>query len=210
MNAPQDNRLAVGIMAAGSSSRLGRNKQLVHYKGRPLLQNTLDQVTLFESNASAEFSNLAINKYCVLGFDVSTLDKEINFDGFHKLHNPDWQSGLGSSIVLLVQSLPEATDAVMIVLADQWKLDDAHFKALTEAWLQDINKIVISKNETLSPPVIFPKHYFETLKTLQGDSGGKQIVAKNKQNLVTIECYETGYDLDTPEHLSQLQQAGSV
>lgn len=210
MNAPQVNRLALGIMAAGNSSRLGRNKQLVHFRGKPVLQNALDQVTSFESNASVEFSNLAMNKYCVVGFDVATLEKEINFDGFYKLNNPDWQSGLASSIVSLVQSLPEATDAVMIVLADQWKLEHTHLKALTQAWLQDINKIVISKNKALSPPVIFPKHYFESLKTLQGDSGGKSIVAKNKQNLVTIDCHETGYDLDTPEHLSHLLHAGSV
>jgi molybdenum cofactor cytidylyltransferase len=70
MMAPQDSQsgsIAVIILAAGRSARLGSPKQLLSYRGKTLLQHSID--TALESQASPVI--------VVLGSGKETIEKEL-------------------------------------------------------------------------------------------------------------------------------------
>ena len=56
-------------------------------------------------------------------------------------------------------------------------------------------------SEYVGHPVVFPKKYFEELKSIRGDSGARSIVQKNKRavNLYNTDDVSYFLDLDTPE-----------
>lgn len=92
--------LSILVLAAGRSSRLGCNKQLVSIDSKPLLTRCFDnlkglQQQLQQSNDNPVFSS---KLYCVTGFDEQRLQDSISFAGVSTITNTDWASGLGSSI----------------------------------------------------------------------------------------------------------------
>ncbi|NQW26555.1 MAG: NTP transferase domain-containing protein, partial [Flammeovirgaceae bacterium] len=91
MMAPQDSQsscIAVIILAAGKSARLGSPKQLLSYRDKTLLQHSID--TALESQASLIL--------VVLGSEKDTIEKELNQSQIFILENSSWESGMASSI----------------------------------------------------------------------------------------------------------------
>ena len=56
-------------------------------------------------------------------------------------------------------------------------------------------------------PVAFGKKYFNQLRQLQGDSGGKSIIANNPESIIRLAVEDAGIvqDIDTPGDLSRFQ-----
>ena len=106
MNAPAlGGGVAAVILAAGSSSRLGTPKQLLRYRGETLLHRTvrlalaagLDPVhVVLGCNASA------------VGAALEELRARVA-----TVINPDWQTGMGSSLVRGIVSLPGVGTATL-------------------------------------------------------------------------------------------------
>ena len=59
-------------------------------------------------------------------------------------------------------------------------------------------------SENVGHPVVFPKKYFEELKSIRGDSGARNIIQKNKRavNLYNTDDVSYFLDLDTPEEFT--------
>src|SRR5688572_7000465 len=76
------------ILAAGGSSRLGKPKQLLEYKGKPLLQHTIDIGK--EVNRGRVLT--------VIGANSNIIHDKISFDGSELIIHNDWEKGMGSTI----------------------------------------------------------------------------------------------------------------
>ncbi|NQY63030.1 MAG: nucleotidyltransferase family protein [Alteromonadaceae bacterium] len=211
--------LAVIILAAGQSSRLGQPKQLVVFQDKTLLQRQCE-LALSVSNSV----------YCVLGYQADFFEKELNTynlcdRSFEKkrltiVKNTKWQDGMSSSISAGVSELPTDIDAVMIILVDQWQLKTAELKLMIAKWRQNVdgqisnilisgdhlskafNKDVLPKLK--GPPTIFPKKYFKQLIDLTGENGAKSLLAIHKKSLEIFDYPEAFIDVDTPEQLQAL------
>ncbi len=189
------NKLAVLLMAAGQSSRLGQPKQLIKYRGQALL---LRQVQLALA--------LNIQATCVLGYQAGLMKTLLTAQPIQILTCLDWQQGLSNSIATGVASLQNNVEAVLIFFVDQWCLQAQDLQQLITAWLKQPTRIVISKNcaQEMSPPVIFPRQCFSQLAQLSGDHGAKKVIKQNKHLVTSIELLNAFYDLDTPEQLALL------
>src|SRR6478672_7716742 len=86
---------AVIILAAGSSSRLGRPKQLLAYKGKTLLQHAID------SAKATKAKQILV----VLGAVKELINNQIDDKGIVRVDNPNWESGLASSIKAGINAL---------------------------------------------------------------------------------------------------------
>lgn len=202
-------RIAVLLMAAGSSSRLGQPKQLVELIKKDKTKQSLlrRQIALMEEISADKNTQL----FCVLGYEYTKMKAHLAdfYPARHLtlINNMDWSQGLSNSISKGVSSLNEDIDAVLIFLVDQWQLTADILNHFINQWLQQPQLIhIASDDKSTSPPVIFPRAFFEELIALKGDAGAKKVIKNNKQKVCLVEMPSAFADLDTPEQLKELYE----
>jgi molybdenum cofactor cytidylyltransferase len=191
-------KLAIIILAAGNSSRLGQAKQLVTLNGESLLSRQCKMAKTLSENVS-----------CVFGYQAQKMVDEITGLGIKSVINDDWQSGLSSSIAIGVSAIDDDIDAVMLILVDQWQLSHKHYQDIYQYWKNNPLNIIsaaesIKGLNVTTPPVIFPAHCFSQLKELNQGNGAKSVIKKYQNQLLCLLMPEAFVDLDTPEQLEML------
>lgn len=200
------NELAVILLAAGNSSRLGQAKQLVPYRDTFLLQHVMNQGL---GLGKQRISSLDLSFYCVLGFQAKAISDKLDLSQCHLLENENWQQGLGSSIAYAINELPANTTGALLILGDQWQLTTESLASLISAWQRDCKSIVAACHHTFGPPVIFPKSLFGALQSLNNHQGAKEVIKEHINLLHAIDLPEAFADLDTPQQLKQLIESDS-
>jgi molybdenum cofactor cytidylyltransferase len=90
---------AIVILAAGSSSRLGRPKQLLKYQGKTLLVRAVETA----------LASVCRPVLVVLGAGSGQLRGEVSGLDVRILINPDWETGIGGSIRIGVKAVVDLT-----------------------------------------------------------------------------------------------------
>ena len=187
------------LIAAGASRRLGRPKQLVPYRGRPLINHAVDLLQ------SVEIDGFTV----VLGAHADEIKNALS-PKVPILINERWSEGMGTTISFGVLSLDTDVDAVLIMLVDQYKTTNELLIRLINEFKKSDKELAVSRygNDVHGPPAIFEKAYFDRLKCLEGDRGAGQLIKKElKKNLnkVLILNFEEGHlDVDHPEDIDKL------
>jgi len=185
------NSYAIIVLAAGSSSRMGRPKQLLPYNGKSLLEHTVD--TANDTDASPVI--------VVLGANAALLEKEINEKKVHITENSEWSEGMASSvrcgIKTLVQIAPYS-DAAIIMVCDQPFVSPALLNELVAAQKNTGKDIVTSHYENaIGPPALFHKTVFPELLDLKGDAGARKIIEQRGTDIATVSFAKGEIDIDT-------------
>jgi molybdenum cofactor cytidylyltransferase len=186
------------ILAAGASARLGEPKQQLLYKGKTLLQHAVD----------AAVESMAQLVIVVLGANAEVIKNDITKHGVTVIHNKDWEEGMASSIRAgikeLQKSSPDIDDAILM-LCDQPFVDAALLNSLM------LNKHPTSKpiiacayNNTVGPPALFDKTYFNALLSLNGQEGAKKLLMKYRDKVFTIRFDKGAIDIDTVEDYAKI------
>ncbi|UNY98731.1 nucleotidyltransferase family protein [Zhouia spongiae] len=188
------NNIAILILAAGSSSRMGAPKQLLAVGNQKM-------ISVIVGNAA---KSKAGKIYCVLGAKAEEIQKDIKRSGAEVIYNADWEKGLGSSIAAGVKhmcSTKEQLDGILIMLSDQPKVDEVYLNNMIRLFKQKPDKIIASKYQyRYGVPALFPSAYFKLLMQLEGDKGARSILNKtHKMNVETPGDSECLDDIDTPE-----------
>ncbi len=194
--------LAILILAAGESARLGQPKQLVTIAGQTLVEKT--------AGLAARFSNQV---YCILGHRAKTIASRLEALPVTCVTNARWAQGMGSSVAHGVTQLGDDIDAAMILLCDQWALTPVDIERLVEQWQANPGKIVASHyrpkhqaERITGVPVIFPRRYFTELTQLS-QSGARGLLARYPGQTLEVVIDHAGFDLDTPEDLRALRDS---
>lgn len=177
--------LAIIILAAGTSSRLGKPKQLIKYKGESLLQIAVKKAL-----------KLSNNIFVVLGYEKEKCEEDIKDLNTKIVFNPNYIKGMGTSISCGIRYTRDF-DNTLIMLCDQPLLPDEHFKSLKD--FID-NKTIIASlykdNQNPTVPAIFPKKYYEKLLILDEDKGAKEILREEEVKPILIDK-KYSIDIDT-------------
>lgn len=190
---PTNSTCSAIILAAGQSSRMGCPKQLLELGGRNLINIQID---------------LAIHVGCnpiivVLGAYADQIEPLLpNHPDVYSVINPNWQSGMGSSIrlgTLQILQKNKITKSIFLLLSDQ-PLVTVQYLDLMQAKMQVTKKgIVTSKFEDfLGPPCLFSIHYANNLIEIPDAQGAKQVIAGNSEDVAEVICPLAVYDVDTP------------
>jgi molybdenum cofactor cytidylyltransferase len=182
-------RLIGGILlAAGFSSRFGRQKLLESWHGEPLVR-------------------LAARRLLEAGLDpvLAVISEEPRFrDALAGLPlgtvvNPQPERGISGSIGLGVRALPATSPAALIAVADQPYLTPVALAELVLAFAT--GRIVVPRyGEVRGNPAIFDRRFFPELLTLEGDRGGQVVVSAHPEAVVEVSLAPTmGADIDRPE-----------
>lgn len=181
------------VLAAGSSTRFGRTKQLEPFDGMPLAAVAVRKT---ESVCGAR-------TVLVTGKDWQAVaDACRPLAGFFVI-NDDHEKGIASSIACGVRAIAESADAVLMMMADLPLVTAEHLESLVEAWQNSPQSIVASAfEETLGPPAVFPRRDFDALLKLKGDHGARRVIDANAGRVLSIACEEAAFDIDRPEDLA--------
>jgi len=186
MIAAEDTMLV--LLAAGRSSRFpDGNKLEAQFLGKPV---GLHVVTALEDIAF---------KDRVVVIDGCTLD----FAGYRVIHNDTPSDGMARSIKLGVERAQAAgAKAVLIALADMPRVTAAHIYRLLDA--ADSPDAVVASSDGVQPhpPALFGAGRFDSLMTLEGDAGARDLVRAGKH---VITSPAELIDIDTPEDLERLR-----
>ncbi|TWJ00728.1 molybdenum cofactor cytidylyltransferase [Mucilaginibacter frigoritolerans] len=188
--------IGIIILAAGSSSRLGKPKQNLVYKGQTLLQRAI------ETAHSSACETIMV----ILGANAEVIIPTINEPEISIIQNNNWIEGIASSIrlgVAKIQELNPAISSVILMLCDQPFIDTHILNMLTLAKTKS-GIAACGYNDTVGPPALFDKAYFDELLGLKGTEGAKKLLTKYTDT-VTIVPFEKGkIDIDTLEDFEQL------
>jgi len=184
------------ILAAGSSSRLGKPKQNLVYKGQTLLQRAV-------ATAVASVCKPVI---VVLGANEEVIKPTIESDAINIIYNRDWQEGMASSIrsgINALQKIEPKAGSAILMLCDQPFVEAALLDELVQK--RSGKGIVVSGyNDTMGAPVLFDAAYFNELLLLKGQEGAKKLLLKYPDDLTTIQFPLGGIDIDTVEDYEKL------
>jgi len=185
--------IAILILAAGESSRMGEPKQLLPWKDGTLLENAIK---------TAKGSN-ADDVCVILGANSRDIRAAILEEEIVVLDNPNWKNGLGSSISSGVTHLIESDtyySGLLIMLCDQPFISSAYLNEIIRLFKENEKKIVATAYDNRAGvPAIFDVKHFQELKGLNDDYGAKKILEKYREGIVMVDAHGKELDLDTPE-----------
>lgn len=194
--------IAILILAAGDSTRMGTPKQILKWKNTTLLGHAIETVQELKT------SKLIV----VLGANYEMIKAKIDYYQVEVLVNESWELGLGSSIAFGVNHLLKSEtnfDAVFIMLADQPLIDSSYLNRVLDMYEIGKCQIIATsyKGEKQGVPVLFDAIYFEELSQLNDDKGAKRILQKYFKNVSAISADNLVSDIDTLEDYERLYKA---
>ena len=177
------------ILAAGASTRMGSPKQLLDYRGQPLLRHA----------AQVALASCCEQVIVVLGANSASLRPTLAGLPVITMENPDWQAGMGTSIKAGIEiAVKHDLDGVILGLADQPLVDTGILDALVQHHLDSRLPIVTSEYAgTVGVPVFFASKYFPNLMALEPTQGCKGVILKHSDEAARIACQEAEIDIDT-------------
>jgi len=192
--------IAIILLAAGESSRLGTPKQLLMYKGKNLMQHTIDMT-----------ETLGMDTVIVLGAFSDQILYYVDTYGAKVVQNMDWHEGLASSVrcglehVLMMNT---DTEAVILVLSDQPLLTvDILHQVIDTYHVSSLPIVHCNYGEASGPPTLFHKSLFPYLMELKGHEGAKKVVNTFPEKVALVDFPDGKWDIDTPadyQHLLQI------
>ena len=186
-------KIAVLILAAGGASRFGSAKQLAVINGKPMLQHCID--------AANELFPGAV--YTVLGSRADDVRRHIS--GTEIILNPEWQQGLGRSIAVGANHLKDTADAMLVLLADQPRINSQHLERLV-ALFKGQQVACSQYHHDLGVPAIFAQRYFDALTKLDGDKVAKELLQSLCPAPKSLALGDVADDIDDPADLAALIQ----
>lgn len=172
---PHEPKIAIILEAAGDSKRFGSNKLLhIMDDGRPMIASILDAVRPLEA-----YKKILVTQYDEVAAMAADMEVVMN-------DRPDL--GISRSMQLGLEAGRDA-DAFMFCVCDQPGLTASTIGRLIEAYKKGTAGIVsLAWQGKMCNPKIFSSRYKEELMSLSGDTGGRQILASHKDDILLVEA----------------------
>ena len=185
------------ILAAGSGSRLGRPKALVELGGERLVDRAVRVLRDGGCDPIVVVSGAA-------PFEI---------DGVAVLANPDWATGMGSSLRVGLTALADSdAEAVLVSLVDQPEIGAAVIRRVIAAFADGAVVATATYGGKRRNPVLLARGtWAEVARLAEGDEGARPFLAAHADEVMAVECEDLGSpaDIDTPEDLARARREAS-
>ncbi len=190
-------RIGAILLAAGRSTRMGaHNKLLAQIDGKPVLRHAADALI-----AAGLAPIITVTGHMATEIALALKGADMTY-----VHNPDFADGMASSLKTGLAALPPELDGVVIALGDMPAITAHDIARLIAAFDPGQSRgIVVPRFEgKRGNPVLFATRYVDDMLSLAGDTGARQVILRNAQDVVEVALDNPGIllDLDTPEALA--------
>lgn len=187
------------ILAAGLSTRMGRNKLLEDIGGKAMVRRVVE----------AALASRARPVIVVVGDEAEAVRGALAGLELQTIENSDYREGLGASIRAGIASIPVSSDGVLILMADMPRMSTCLIdRAIAAAMPGGASTIcVASHGGRRGHPVLFGRSYFPELLALAGDVGARNVIARNEAHVCEFEAGDDAplEDIDTPAALAKFR-----
>jgi molybdenum cofactor cytidylyltransferase len=186
------------ILAAGASRRLGRPKQLVDWRGTPMLQRVIDAVAAWPVDGIA----------LVLGAHEEEILAAIDPGDALVVVNPEWEEGIASSLRAGLDAVARqgGAERAFIVLGDQPSIPPDVPAGLLAGMEDSGRPAVIPKYRyQRGNPVLIDRFLWPRLMSLEGDAGAARLLQAHPEWVHEVRFdHPPPRDVDTPQDLDDL------
>jgi molybdenum cofactor cytidylyltransferase len=188
--------VALLLLAAGASTRMGRPKQMLPYKGRTLLRHA----------AEIAVASSCMPIVLITGALHEELLGEVSDLPIQAVRNERWKSGMASSIQTgLAAVVPAQPRAVLIMLIDQPLVTPVLLRQLVAQQQQTQAPIVATAyGDVLGVPAVFARTMLPELLKLQGAQGAVRLITGLGAAVGWVAFPAGLLDVDTPEQYAAL------
>jgi len=194
-------RLGIVILAAGEARRFGACKQLALFHAKPLLQHVIDAALPLRPSRLVVMTG----KYHEA---IAAAKNEGVVTGAELILNPDWSSGMSSSIRLGCELLSDDCDQLLVLLADQVLVSTSELETLV-AQAVDGGSACAGFGETVGPPAVFSRVWYPDLLTLNAENGAKKLLTDPAKQVTIVPMKSAGWDIDSRDDLERLSDVSS-
>jgi molybdenum cofactor cytidylyltransferase len=196
-------RIAAVVLAAGLSSRMGSNKLLAEWRGKPLLTWTV------ESALASEARPVII----VTGHESAKVEAALKGLDVRIVHNLHYAAGLSASLKAGIRAVPANCDGAIVLLGDMPEIAASLIDRMIAAFSPADNRsICVAVHEhRRGNPVLWARRFFPEIESLSGDVGAKDLIAAHEELVCDIEADGAVLrDIDTPDALAALRAGAAA
>lgn len=186
------------VLAAGRASRMGSglNKLLAQLDGKPLIAHSVD---------AALGAGLAA-VWVATGHEAERVRGALPGRSVYFAHNPEFASGLASTLRAGLEAIGADCDGVVILLGDMPQVRADDVRRLVAAFEHSGRRAICVPEhaERRGNPVLWPASERAALLGLTGDIGGRELLRAREDQLVRVPIGHAGVlvDVDTQSDLA--------
>ena len=180
------------VLAAGLSSRMGVQKLLLPFGGKTVIGHIVDQL----------LASSIDEVHVVVGHNAEQISAELSGRAVSIVNNPNYESGMLSSVRCGLKSLPEKCRAVMVVLGDQPSITTKLIDQMLESFAATEKDILVPLYEgERGHPVLFSVKYRDEIMTHYDDVGLRGLMHEHSEEIFELEVPTASvlWDMDYPE-----------
>ena len=180
------------VLAAGLSSRMGVQKLLLPFGGKKVIGHIVDQL----------LASTVGEVYVVVGHQAERISAELSGRAVSIVNNPDYKSGMLSSVRCGLQSLPEKCRAVMVVLGDQPSITTGLINQMLQSFAMTDKTILVPLYKgKRGHPILFSSIYRDEIITQYGDVGLRGLLHGHSNDIfeLAVSTASVLCDMDCPE-----------
>lgn len=198
---PRHPKVAAIVLAAGQSRRMGaENKLLAEIDGTSMISRVLETI-----EAAGVEETIVITGHEPEAVRACLPDRDVTY-----IHNPNYASGLSTSLVAAFSSLTDDFDAALVCLGDMPTLGTDEINLLIEAFDPENNRGICVPTHAgkRGNPVLWARQFFGEMSQLRGDVGAKHLIGEYADQVFEVDVGNNSVllDVDTPEVLQAVRQ----
>ncbi|MBI9012096.1 MAG: molybdenum cofactor cytidylyltransferase [Clostridiales bacterium] len=166
------------ILAAGLSSRMGKNKLLLPLGKQSVIEHVVEKVS------KSQVDDIIV----VLGNDAKDIEKILERFDVRTVINSDFLKGQSTSVKTGILEVDDCTDGALFIMGDQPLIKTEIINDIIHKFYECTCSIVVpTYNNQRGNPVLFGNNWFEELDQIQGDKGGRDILKNNLDQVCFME-----------------------
>lgn len=184
------------VLAAGGSTRYGKPKQLLDFRGQPFVR------VVAETALKGGLSPVVV----VTGADAEQVQAAlVGLPNICIVHNPHWQEGQSTSLKRGLEQVEKRSGGTIFLLADQPQVPPEVLRALAENHAQNLAPVLAPYVfDQRANPVLFDRITYPALRQLSGDVGGRAIFSQFSPRYVNWYDRRLLLDVDTSDDYAQV------
>ena len=190
------------VLAAGEAKRMGKLKQLLPFGDSTIIEEVVSSILQSKANEAI----------VVLGHQAERIAPRITSKPLKMALNPDYATGMSSSIKCGLDHTHKASDAFMIFLGDQPLIGRETINKIIDEFVTGRYGIIVPVYKgRWGHPVIFAAKYRPELSRLAGDTGAQSIIEAHPQDRLEVEVDSQSIliDINTEnDHRDHWQKSG--